>query len=351
MPSSAGLFAHVARAASTVSVFKTASSSAVAPGNTPGSRIQDESPHSVAARAMEAVQSALRNESCSDGVVGHRSETFARIRLHFGRSDNHYRRSLAQSQHRLINADQAAGKSSAFFIFTPDGRYCVKAIDPSEARTLLWMLDDYEAYVASHPLTLLPRLYDLFEVRLQEQGSVVWLLVMGNALGGRNECSLRFDLKGSTHGRVASAKERSKGTGAVLKDLDFVNFGCALRGADAEADAFLGACSEAIKWDGAFLSDHELLDYSLLIGIARVPNGTPRAALSHVRRVKLAPDSLGMCLAWVLRSDGEELSDCPLEPTQKSGGPNCASQRDEHLVAYLSIIDIFMRYACAQSRL
>lgn len=42
-------------------------------------------------------------------------------------------------------------------------------------------------------------------------------IVMCNALGGVRPIHLRFDMKGSTYNRAASAKERAK-THPVLKD-------------------------------------------------------------------------------------------------------------------------------------
>ena len=196
------------------SVLAHASDDAVSMRNIPG-HAMDEIGDSPAAKAARALQEAIRggdasttgSASVSGGamVTAHAPEVFRRIRHHFGRSEEAYAHVLAGEPLRLVGEEEAAGKSDAFFVFTGDGRYCVKSVAASEARELRRIVERYEAYVSEHPTTLLPRFYGLYEVALPSASAFrrplrFHLMVQGNVLGGRAGCGLRFDLKGATHG-------------------------------------------------------------------------------------------------------------------------------------------------------
>ncbi|KAL0166608.1 hypothetical protein M9458_038452, partial [Cirrhinus mrigala] len=67
--------------------------------------------------------------------------------------------------------------------------------------------------------TLLPKFYGLYCV--QADGKNIRIVVMNNLLPRAVPMHLKFDLKGSTHKRRASPKERAKGV-PTYKDLDFM---------------------------------------------------------------------------------------------------------------------------------
>lgn len=251
-------------------------------------------------------------------VISYKEDVFRRIRLQFGRSQEQYNASLSEGPLRLVGEEEASGKSCAFFVFSEDGRYCVKRIDAKEARMLLSIVDDYEAYIHKHTGTLLPRFYGLYEVRLYSTRSPIWLMVQGNALGGRAEVVQRFDLKGSTHGRRASAGERAKGRACVLKDLDFVNAGCHVQGSNAAAADDWLAWVKAMESDSQFLAAHSLIDYSLLLGFSVCSAESLKKPLSHVKRIEVDAASLG---------------NLPLQLAES-----------EHLLVYAGIIDCLMPY-------
>lgn len=76
--------------------------------------------------------------------------------------------------------------------------------------------------------------------------------------------SLKFDLKGSTHGRFASKSELAKKSRATLKDLDFdrvfpvTSGGLRIRPADYEKLA------HRINQDARVLAELEIMDHSLV---------------------------------------------------------------------------------------
>lgn len=74
---------------------------------------------------------------------------------------------------------------------------------------------------------------------------------------------LGYDVKGSTHGRAASEKEKAKGVHAIHKDLDLINnerFLCL--GSHSQKEELIHILSHDVQW----LQTHSLMDYSFLIG-------------------------------------------------------------------------------------
>lgn len=67
--------------------------------------------------------------------------------------------------------------------------------------------------------TLLPKFYGLYCV--QAAGKNIRIVVMNNLLPSAVRMHLKYDLKGSTYKRRASAKEREKAV-PTFKDLDFI---------------------------------------------------------------------------------------------------------------------------------
>lgn len=303
-----------------VDAFSDASAAAVSSENIPGVQM-DMNSKSDATRAARAMQQALResNSTEADTVIVHMSEPFGCVRNHFGRSYDQYRHSLTEAPFRFVGEADAAGKSSAFFVFTEDGRYCVKSVDAGEAHMLLKVVEDYEQYVSKNPNTLLPKFYGLYEISLFNSKSPIWMLVQGNVLGGRHAVFQRFDLKGSTRGRRASAGEKAKGRSSVLKDLDFVNESCAILPATPEAEREWNQCRHAMEKDAEWLASKGLIDYSLLLGFSSCSQDALKTPLSHVRRLEVNRGSLGN-----------------LDNSVPAGNS---------LVVYVGIIDVLMQYS------
>merc|ERR1719160_2027783 len=79
--------------------------------------------------------------------------------------------------------------------------------------------------------TLLPRFLGLYKLQVEgegDKGAPVLVLVMANVFGGAMSIDRRYDLKGSTHGRRASKKERSK-KAPTYKDIDWTEMEPGLR--------------------------------------------------------------------------------------------------------------------------
>ena len=128
----------------------------------------------------------------------------------------------------------------------------------------LWnIVIDYAVHMDQYRQTLLPCFLGLLEVSVN--GSAPYkLVVMTNFFAGQMAIHRRYDLKGSCYGRYASATEKLKGEKAILKDMDWVNAARRIVLPHQQAyREFIGTLTK----DTDFLRTHNLMDYSLLIGV------------------------------------------------------------------------------------
>ena len=119
------------------------------------------------------------------------------------------------------------------------------------------------------------------------------LLLVVALPGCRLSYYMKFDLKGSTHGREASAKEQRKAS-PTYKDLDFMRFHPnGLRLAQATYDKL----KKTMERDVLVLESFQIMDYSMFVGIHRI-------GVDAVKADRIDTDSD--------YTDGED--DGPLEP-------------------------------------
>jgi len=213
---------------------------------------------------------------------------------------------------RLLGASSASGRSGAFFFITPDQQFFIKTCTRNDWRALLRILPAYVGHLesaredvnrrsgtrtssmsnslltpdaignevgAEHNNqpgsqlegfvdTLLPRYLGLYRFQADADAKPVRVVVMTNVFAGAVRIDRRYDLKGSTHGRAASEKERRK-SAPIFKDLDWTSSEPAFELAASSRDKL----TETLERDTAFLSRHKLIDYSLLLGIHRRKEG------------------------------------------------------------------------------
>ena len=119
------------------------------------------------------------------------------------------------------------------------------------------VLRDYYAHVIKYPETLLTRFFGLHRVK-PHGGRNVRFVVMGNLLCTGHAIHRRYDLKGSTFGRLTRAPyDPAK---KILKDLDLDYTYQLDEGYAARLAAQLSA-------DCTLLERLNIMDYSLLLGV------------------------------------------------------------------------------------
>ena len=162
----------------------------------------------------------------------------------------------------------------------------IKTIKRAEVIALFQMLPKYFHFMRRNDRkTLLTRICGLYEVEFADSSERHTFVVTNSVFPAESASIIteRFDLKGSTLGREASEAERiTKGTSAVLKDLDLMKEVEWVKSHQTKNEAdingyglHLGAVAKAalltqIRKDVQLLVDCQVMDYSLLVGIASI---------------------------------------------------------------------------------
>ena len=182
---------------------------------------------------------------------------------------------------RVISKSDASGKSSSWFFCSRDSRFLVKTCTAKERDVLLDILGEYSKHASEHRGTsLLPQYYGLYTIEVGSRSA--HFIIMNYWFATMHEISVRYDLKGSTKGRRASAKERAKGAVAVLKDLDFAESGEVVINPMAED------VKRAVANDIEFLERNRLIDYSMMLGLHYKKNKDDEVARRERERERAA---------------------------------------------------------------
>ncbi|VAI04216.1 unnamed protein product [Triticum turgidum subsp. durum] len=153
------------------------------------------------------------------------------------------------------------GKSGSFFYLTNDDKYMIKTMKKSEVKVLLRMLPAYYKHVRNFEHTLVTKFFGLHCVKIT--GAIqkkVRFVIMGNLFCSHYGIHRRFDLKGSSQGRMTDKPLDQIDEHTTLKDLD-LNFIFRLGGS-----WFQEFCRQVDK-DCELLEQERIMDYSLLVGI------------------------------------------------------------------------------------
>ncbi|KAK1427052.1 hypothetical protein QVD17_15734 [Tagetes erecta] len=153
------------------------------------------------------------------------------------------------------------GKSGSFFYLTHDDRYMIKTIKKTEVKAILRMLSAYYNHFRSFEHTLLTKFYGLHCVKLTGAAQKkVRFIIMGNLFCTDYVIHRRFDLKGSSLGRLTDKPESEIQTTTILKDLD-------LKFMFKLDKTWIQEFRRQIDRDCDFLEQERIMDYSLLVGI------------------------------------------------------------------------------------
>lgn len=183
---------------------------------------------------------------------------FSRIREFFGVDSINYMLSVCGNYNYLEFISNS--KSGQFFFYSHDGRYMIKTQTNEENKFMKRILPHYYRYVTEHPHTFLVRIYGMHRVKMYHLNRKVHFVIMGSVFDTPAQINKIYDLKGSLVGRNATAHERE--SGGVLKDNDLIQDHVKLQ-LGSKKESFL----QQIEKDATFLSELNIMDYSLLVGI------------------------------------------------------------------------------------
>ncbi|XP_065869670.1 phosphatidylinositol 4-phosphate 5-kinase 8-like [Euphorbia lathyris] len=149
------------------------------------------------------------------------------------------------------------GKSGSIFYLSHDDRFVIKTLKISELKFFLRMLPNYYDHVGKHENTLITKFFGVHSIKLRG-GRKVRFVVMGNMFCTELRIHKRYDLKGSTQGRITDTDKIEANT--TLKDLDLSY--------EFLMDKMLReSLFKQLSDDCMFLQSQQVIDYSLLLGL------------------------------------------------------------------------------------
>ncbi|KAI5953260.1 MSS4 [Candida jiufengensis] len=201
-------------------------------------------------------------------------EVFKDLRNIFGINQADYLISITAKV--ILSELGSPGKSGSFFYYSRDFRFIIKTIHHSEHRRLMKMLKPYYLHVKNNPNSLLSQFYGLHRIKMSMFGrksKKVHFIVMNNIFPPHRGIHLKYDLKGSTCGRITKVSpedlEKHDLSKYTLKDLNWLENKEKIKFGPDKRKLFL----DQLKKDVEFLKKVNVMDYSLLLGIHDVKKG------------------------------------------------------------------------------
>ncbi|WOH04430.1 hypothetical protein DCAR_0623839 [Daucus carota subsp. sativus] len=174
------------------------------------------------------------------------------------------------------------GKSGSFFYLTNDDKYMIKTIKKAEVKVLKRMLPAYYSHVRACENTLVTTFFGLHCVKLTGSAQrKVRFVIMGNLCCTETPIHRRYDLKGSSLGRITDKPESEIEATTTLKDLD-LSFIFRLR------NLWFEEFCRQVEKDCDFLEQERIMDYSLLVGI-HFPGNPSREGNQESDKVGTSP--------------------------------------------------------------
>ena len=227
----------------------------------------------------EEVNRFMYEQNNYDGVIkckfyDYAPKIFYNLRNLYGISNDDYLKSLGPenflcnliiTKNKSLKEICSSGKSGSFFYYSYDSKYLMKTIPEGEFEKFREMLQDYYLYMYEHPQTLLQRFFGLYMCIFND--TKMHFVVMNNVFDTPLQIHYKYDLKGSTYKRISrKCKEINYDDydfDIAMKDIDFID-----RKEKIDISSYYKKIlnTEAHN-DSKFLSNHNINDYSFLIGV------------------------------------------------------------------------------------
>eukprot|EP01012_Entosiphon_sulcatum_P024520 TRINITY_DN2967_c0_g1_i1.p1 TRINITY_DN2967_c0_g1~~TRINITY_DN2967_c0_g1_i1.p1 ORF type:complete len:719 (+),score=76.72 TRINITY_DN2967_c0_g1_i1:32-2158(+) len=203
------------------------------------------------------------------------------------------------------------GRSGSFFYFTANRQYIVKTITDGEHTALLQLLPDYFKHFKENPDSLISKFFGLHAIKMHPGARQMYFVVMENVFQTSRIIHETYDLKGSWVDRCTTELERRKqqqkhlqrtfardrgwdteaGTGDMPSpadpnyapsprdsfcEIEITRRSGVMKDLDLNKKIFIGPERKAtlvaqVRKDSEFFQQHNIMDYSLLLGIYRAP--------------------------------------------------------------------------------
>lgn len=203
---------------------------------------------------------------------------FRELRTMFGIDPADYLVSITGKY--ILSELGSPGKSGSFFYYSRDYRFIIKTVHHSEHKQLRKVLREYYNHVKENPNTLISQFYGLHRVKMSFGSGYrkVHFVVMNNLFPPHRNIHLKYDLKGSTWGRITRIPKECLQSGDLsqltLKDLNWLERHEKIKFGPEKRKAFF----TQLKADVELLKRINVMDYSLLIGLHDVKKGNTLAS-------------------------------------------------------------------------
>ncbi|BGP31249.1 Mitochondrial distribution and morphology protein 12 [Rhodotorula toruloides] len=185
---------------------------------------------------------------------------------------------FVESLSRCLKWDAAGGKSKVDFLKTLDDRFIVKQLSKPEMEVFARFAPAYFQYMADALFqgkpTVLAKVFGIYRVSLGKQYRNVDFLVMENLFYARQLKQI-FDLKGSTRNR------RVDENNPVLLDENLLEL--SLKNPFYVREESKQLIRQAVWNDSQFLSDLNVMDYSLVVGVDAVKSELVVGIVDYIR--------------------------------------------------------------------
>jgi hypothetical protein len=204
----------------------------------------------------------------SEGSVKvYNPKIFQSLRTKFHTENQLYCSSL--SPNNLVCVINSDSKSGQRFWISNDGQIVLKTLKHYEVKNLKSIINMYENHVMMNEYSTIAGILGVYRVKLKRNLFSKYYLVTKNVFpllqGKDTYIHNKYDLKGSTQGRLASSKS------SVQKDVDLMRSGQLLH---------LGETKElllkSLDKDLMFLRYNSFMDYSLLVSVENSPSKNHR---------------------------------------------------------------------------
>ncbi|GAA6054124.1 hypothetical protein JCM3770_003207 [Rhodotorula araucariae] len=235
---------------------------------------------------------------------------------------------FVESLSRCLKWDAAGGKSKVDFMKTFDDRFIIKQLSRPEMEVFARFAPAYFQYMADALFqgkpTVLAKVFGIYRISLGKQYRNVEFLVMENLFYGRQLKQI-FDLKGSTRNRRAEADNPVQLDENLIEESLKKPFYVR-----EESKQFI---KQAIFNDSQFLSDLNVMDYSLVVGVDAVKSELVVGIVDYIRTY-----------TWDKRIESWVKETTFLGGTSKAGGPTVITPK-QYKLRFREAIDGYLLLA------
>ena len=124
-----------------------------------------------------------------------------------------------------LKSQCSAGKSGSLFYYTDDGLFMLKTISHKDFIFFKKIMRHYYNHLLAYPHTLVTRFVGLHKIKFTKTRTTerIYFVIRANVFNTSKDIEVRYDLKGSTYGRVVKKHpDQVVSASEALKDLDWL---------------------------------------------------------------------------------------------------------------------------------